>query len=88
MKQHCCARSKLCCWQEDSQITVNLWGEGILYYGIESICHKASWSVGIFFFFFFHRVYLFVCTARMSCKAKKCNKVKSISGNYFDLPIK
>lgn len=62
MKQHCCARSKLCCWQEDSQITVDLSGEGILYYGIESICHRASWSIRFFFPLFFHCVYLFVCT--------------------------
>lgn len=88
MKQHCCARSKLCCWQEDSQITVDLLGEGILYYGIESICRRARWSVGFFFsllsFCFF---YLFVLSP-MSSEAKKCNKVKSIAGNHFDPPIK
>lgn len=89
MKQHCCARSKLCCWQEDSQITVDLPGEGILYYGIESICHRASWSLGFFFFSssFIVFIYLFVLSW-MSCEAKKCNKVKSISGNFFDPPIK
>lgn len=88
MKQHCCARSKLCCWQEDSQITVDLLGEGILYYGIKSICHRASWSVGFFscssFILF---IYLFLLSP-MSSEAKQCNKVKSIAQNYFDLPIK
>lgn len=87
MKQRCCARSKLCCWQEDSQITVDLLGEGILYYGIESICHRVSWSVGFFRSSFILFIYLFVLSP-MSSEAKKCNKVKSIAGIYFDLPIK
>lgn len=86
MKQHYCARSKLCCWQEDSQITVDLLGEGILYYGIESICQRASWSVG-FFSSFILFIYLFLLSL-MSSEAKKYNKVKSIAGNYFDPPIK
>lgn len=85
MKQHCCARSKLCCWQEDSQITVDLLGEGILYYGIV-FAIRVSWSVG-FFSLFFHSVYLFV-PLPMSSEAKKFNKVKTIAGNYFDPPIK
>lgn len=59
MKQHCCARSKLCCWQEDFQITIDLLGEGILYYGIVSICHRASWSVSFFPSSFILFIYLY-----------------------------
>lgn len=72
MKHHCCARSKLCCWQEDSQITVDLLGEGILYYGIVSICHRVSWSVG-----FFHPSFiLFIYLYRYRCHLKPRNSIR------------
>ena len=72
MKQRGCARSKLCCWQEDSQITVDLLGEGILYYGIESICHRASWSVG----FFRSSFILFICLYCHRCHLKPRNAIR------------
>jgi len=87
MKQRCCARSKLCCWQEDSQITVDLLGEGILYYGIDSIFHRARSSVGFFYSSFILFIYLFALSP-MPSEDEKCKKVKSIAGNYFDPPIK
>lgn len=76
MKQHCCARSKLCCWQEDSQITVDLPGEGILYYGIESICHRASWSLGFFFFSPLLSLCLFICLYCHRCHVKPRNAIR------------
>lgn len=75
MKQCCCARSKLCCWQEDSQITVDLPGEGILYYGIERICHRASCSVG-FFFFALLSLCLFICLYCHGCHLKPRNAIR------------
>lgn len=74
MKQHCCARSKLCCWQEDSQITVDLLGKGILYYGIESIRHRARCSVG-FFSLFFHSAF-FICLYCRLCHLKPRNAIR------------